>query len=142
MQRRPIYGILPLLFLIAGLFFYASFCGQCSGTGRQLKQDTLVYSADLAASFEGNEVQSYSLYLYKILLVRGVLEKILKNESGNYVLTLGGQAPGKTTIDCNLDTLYNHRLLSLNNGDSITLRGTCAGRLLNVILLQCIIEKQ
>ncbi|HEY6899088.1 MAG TPA: hypothetical protein VI233_00535 [Puia sp.] len=92
-------------------------------------------AAGLAHSFESNEQAADSLYLYKIVSVRGVVERVMKRESGGYEVVLGGK------VDCNLDTMYNCRYLSLRNGDSVTLRGTCAGRLLNVILMQCIIEK-
>ena len=100
-----------------------------------------VKAADLSSSFDSNEVLSDSLYLYKVLSVRGAVQKIVRRESGNYVISLDGRGPGRAVVDCHLDSVYNARYLSLRNGDSVTLRGTCAGRLLNVILMQCIIEK-
>lgn len=141
MQRRTLYGILLLFLLISGLLVYGIFCRKFAGAGSLVKADLFVSSTSLAASFDRNEAVSDSLYLYKVLSVKGSVEKILKRESGNYVITLGGQAPGRAVIDCNLDTIYNHRYLPLKAGDSVTIRGTCAGRLLNIILMQCIIEK-
>lgn len=126
-MRLTIYGI--LLLTVLGL-------GCKNGPGSSLaKADIFVNAGEMARSFEQDERMADSLYLYKIVAVRGIVEKIWKRESGEYVISLGGK------IDCNLDTLYNRRYLSLKNGDSVTLRGTCAGRLLNVILMQCIIEK-
>jgi hypothetical protein len=139
MQRRTTYDILLLLFLIPGLIVSGVLCRWHSGAASLVKAD--VSSADLAASFDNNESLADSLYLYKVLSVRGIVEKIMKKESGNYVITLGNRTPGRSVVDCHLDTIYNHRYLSLRNGDSVTIRGTCAGRLLNVILMQCIIEK-
>lgn len=104
------------------------------------KAEGFVSSALLSSSFDSNEALSDSLYLYKVLSVRGIIQKIVRRESGNYVITLNGPTQGKAVVDCNLDSIYNKRYLSLRNGDSVTLRGTCAGRLLNVILMQCIIE--
>ena len=141
MQRRTIYSrFLPLL-LLSGLSIYGSFCRNNPHPGPLVKADIFVNSADLAASFDSNEAFSDSLYLYKVLSVRGLIEKILKRESGNYVITLGGRVPGMVVVDCILDTVYDHRFLSLKNGDSIIIRGTCAGRLQNVLLMHCIIEK-
>ena len=141
MQLRTKYSILLSLFLLAGLFIYGFFCRFCPRPAPLIKADIFVSPDSLAASFDSNEALSDSLYLYKVLSVRGSVARILKRESGNYVITLGDEAPGKSAVDCNLDTVYNHQFLSLRNGDSVTIRGTCAGRLQNVILMQCIIEK-
>jgi len=104
------------------------------------KAEGFVSSVELSSSFDNNEATSDSLYLYKVLSVRGTIQKIVRRESGNYVITLDGPTPGRAVVDCNLDSIYNKRYLPLRNGDSVTLRGTCAGRLLNIILMQCIIE--
>jgi hypothetical protein len=141
MQRRTIYGNFLLLFLLSGLFIYGFFCRSNPRPASLVDANTFINSADLAASFDTNEALSDSLYLYKVLSVRGIIKKILRRESGNYVITLGGREPAMAAVDCNLDTIYNHRFLSLKNGDSLTIRGTCAGRLQNVILMHGIIEK-
>ncbi len=141
MQRRTKYGILLSLFLLSGLLIYGFFCRFHPRPSSLVRADIFVSPDSLTASFDNNEALSDSLYLYKVLSVRGSITKILKRESGNYIITLGDETPGRSVVDCNLDTIYNHRLLSLKNGDSVTIRGTCAGRLQNVILMQCIIEK-
>lgn len=141
MQRRTIYGVLLSIFLISGLSIYGFFCRRCTPPPSLIKADLYINSVDLSRSFETNEALSDSLYLYKVLSVRGAVEKIVKREAGNYVITLGDRGSGKTVVDCSLDTIYNRRALSLKNGDSVTVRGTCAGRMVNVILMQCIIEK-
>ncbi len=141
MQRRTKYGILLSLFLLSGLLIYGFFCRFYPRPAPLARADIFVSPDSLTASFDRNEALSDSLYLNKVLSVRGSITKILKRESGNYIITLGDEMPGKSVVDCNLDTIYNHQLLSLKNGDSVTIRGTCAGRLQNVILMQCIIEK-
>lgn len=141
MQRRTKYGILLSLFLLSGLLIYGFFCRFYPRPAPLVKADIFVSPDSLTASFDSNEALSDSLYLYKVLSVRGSITKILKRESGNYTITLGHETPGRSVVDCNLDTIYNHQLLSFTNGDSVTIRGTCAGRLQNVVLMQCIIEK-
>jgi len=141
MQRRTKYGILLSLFLLSGLLIYGFFCRFYPRPAPLARADIFVSPDSLTASFDRNEALSDSLYLNKVLSVRGSITKILKRESGNYIITLGDEMPGKSVVDCNLDTIYNHQLLSLKNGDSVTIRGTCAGRLQNVILMQCIVEK-
>ena len=139
MQRRTIYGILLSLFLLSGLLICGFFCRPRPAP--LVRADIFVSPDNLTASFDSNEALSDSLYLYKVLSVGGSITKILKRESGNYIITLGNETPGRSVVECNLDTIYNHQFLSLKNGDSVTIRGTCAGRLQNVILMQCIIEK-
>jgi hypothetical protein len=141
MQRRTKYGIFLSLFLLSGLLIYGFFCRFYPRPAPLVNADIFVSPNSLAASFDNNEALSDSLYLYKVLSVRGSITKILKRESGNYIITLGDESPGKSVVDCNLDTTYNHQFLSFKNGDSVTIRGTCAGRLQNVVLMQCIIEK-
>ncbi len=141
MQRRTKYGICLSFFLLSGLLIYGYSCRFYPRPAPLANADILVSPDSLTASFDKNEALSDSLYLYRVLSVRGSITKILKRESGNYVITLGDEAPGKAVVDCNLDSVYNHQFLSFKNGDSITITGTCAGRLQNVILMQCIIEK-
>jgi len=141
MQRRTKYSILLSLFLLSGLLIYGFSCRYYPRPAPLVKADIFISPDSLTASFDSNEALSDSLYLYKVLSVRGTITKILKRESGNYMITLGEGTPGKSVVDCNLDTIYNHQLLSFTNGDSVTIRGTCAGRLQNVVLMQCIIEK-
>lgn len=139
MQRHTLYGILLMLVLILGIsiFFFRHFTPPSSVA----RADIFINSSALVASFEGNEKLADSLYLYKVLSVTGVATRILKREEGNYIITLGEQSPGRAAVDCSMDTVYNHQFLSIKNGDSVTLRGTCVGRLTNVTLMQCIIEK-
>ncbi|MBS1604042.1 MAG: hypothetical protein JST42_15345 [Bacteroidetes bacterium] len=141
MSQRPKYviGIFSFL-LLSGSLATGFFCRPRPGSSPIAKAEGFISSAALSSSFDSNEALSDSLYLYKVLSVRGTIQKIVRRESGNYVITLDGPTPGRVVVDCNLDSVYSKGYLSLRNGDSVTLRGTCAGRLLNVILMQCIIE--
>ncbi len=76
-----------------------------------------------------------------IISVSGVLKQLINDGTGNYIARLAGDRNGKAMIDCHLDSQYLHSDLSLRAGDSVTIRGTCAGRWVNIILLECIVEK-
>lgn len=142
MQKRTIYGIILLFFLIVTLSILGILCRHWTTNKPLTKAAGQLTAGALAASYDHNETLSDSLYLYKILSVRGVVQKITKNGSGNYVAVLGDRATGKAAVEGTFDTLYNQQPFPLAIGDSVVIRGTCAGRLLNVILIQCIIEKQ
>lgn len=141
MERRTKYGILFLVFLTAGLGLYG-ILQQASGVNKILAQaDMHITAPGLTASFVGNEKLADSLYLNKVVSVRGFFQQLIDDGSGNYIVRLSGDRSGKATVDCHLDSLYTREELLLRSGDSVIIRGTCAGRWVNVVLLQCIIEK-
>lgn len=141
MERRTTYGISLLVFLIAGLSIYG-LLHQTHGSGKTLaRADVHTTAADLTASFDRDERLADSLYLYKVVSVSGILLQLTENGPGDYIARLTGDRNGRVMVDCHLDSLYNRDDLALRPGDSLTIRGTCAGRWLNIILVQCIIEK-
>jgi hypothetical protein len=142
MESRIQYGIFFLLFLVAGLSIYGFFFHSNAGPKVLLKADYHLSASSLAAAYDSQEDASDSLYLYKVLSVSGIVKKFRKNGAGNYIVFLGDRSPAAASVSCILDTLYDHRDRFLTPGDSLTIRGTCAGHLMDVILVQCIIEKQ
>lgn len=141
MEQRAKYGTILLLFLITGLSLYG-YLRYSSGSALVVSRpDLYTTAAGLTRAFEKNEYLSDSQYLYKKLSVSGIIKKIKKNESGNYLIFLGSHSPLPALVSCHLDSLYKSRRLSLRTGDSCILIGTCAGHLSDVILLGCIIEK-
>jgi len=141
MERRTKYGISLLLFLIAGLSIYGILHQFSSGARILARAEVHTSAPLLAASFEENEGLADSLYLYKVISVTGVIRQVVEDGPGSYIARLTGDPEGRSMVDCHLDSLYAQDNLRLHPGDSVTIRGTCAGRWLNVVLLQCIIEK-
>ena len=141
MERRTIYGIFLLLFLIAGLSVYG-FLHQLYDSGKLITPaDVQVTAAGMTVAYERDEGGADSLYLYKVVSVTGVLRELVESGSGDYVARLTGDGTGSPSVDCHLDSLNKPEDLSLRAGDSITIRGTCTGRWLNIMLVQCIVEK-
>lgn len=140
MNRRTKYGIYLLLVLVSALSIYGLFFRNSS---RHLLSppDAILSAAALTDAYDNGEGHADSLYLYKTLVVGGIVDKFQKNGSGRYVVTLAGHYPGRTAVDCILDSLYIPAPNELRTGDTVTIRGRCAGESLNVIIVQCIIEK-
>ena len=141
MERRSKYGFFLLIFLIAGLAVYGILHEVYGGNKTLVPADLHVAAPGLTASFEGNESMADSLYLYKVVAVSGVFQQLIDDGPGQYIVRLWGDPNGKTMVDCHMDSLYTREDLLLRTGDSVTIRGTCAGRWANVVLLQCVIEK-
>jgi len=142
MERRIKYGISLLIFLATGLSIYGIFFHSTPGSKRFTKAAVHIGAIELATAFDNHEGLSDSLYLYKVLSVSGVVNKIRKNRSGSYTVTLGDRTSTAPAVSCILDSANNHRYLPLMVGDSLTIWGTCAGHLTDVLLVQCIIEKR
>jgi hypothetical protein len=141
-MERPIrYGIILLFCLIATLGVYGIFFQSRSSGHVFAKMDFAMTAGELAVAFDHDEALSDSLYLYKVLAVTGRVQKIRKDETGSYSVTLGTSPTGEAAVDCQLDGQFNQRYATLQPGDSLRLLGICAGRLQNVILVQSIIEK-
>jgi len=141
MERRTTYGLFLLLFLIAGLSVFG-FLYQLYDTGRTLSPaDARVTATGLTASYEKDEKRADSQYLYKVVAVSGMLHELVENSPGDYIARLTADSAGGQMVDCHLDSGYNSENLSLRAGDSIVIRGTCAGRWVNITLTQCIVEK-
>lgn len=141
MTRQKKYGVLLLLFLITGLSIYGFLGRPNSASGTLRHANAHITAGDLAAAFYANETLADSLYIGKILSVSGLVRKVRKNASGLHIISLSGRQPFPGSVNCSFDTLSNNHIPSLNEGDSVNIRGTCAGYLTDVILVQCITEK-
>ena len=141
METRIRYGIILLFCLIATLGVYGIFLWSRSPGHVFAKVDFSMTESELVAAFDHNEALSDSLYLYKVLAVTGRVQKVRKDETGSYSVTLGTPMTGEAGVDCQLDGQFNQRYATLQPGDSLRVLGICTGRLQNVILVQSIIEK-
>lgn len=141
MDKRVKYGMILLLFLITGLLLYG-YLYRRSDTSSLLtaRPSISVNAGDLIALSNKNESLFNYQYLYKTISVHGVVRKVKKTGLGTTIL-LGGPPALPEMVSCSLDTLYSPQS-DVQVGDSCTIEGNCAGCLKDVILLDCIIEKQ
>ncbi|HEY4205431.1 MAG TPA: hypothetical protein VGM31_01410 [Puia sp.] len=138
--RHVPYGRTLLLLFLAGLLVYGYFYHVAYRFPPKVSSASIpVDAAGLISLADKNEALFNKKYLYKVLSVTGVVRDVLKNKNGTTVV-LEGQHTLPEAVNCSLDTLYTPHP-ELAPGDSCTIRGNCAGRLKDVILLQCIIEK-
>ncbi|HEX9509451.1 MAG TPA: hypothetical protein VF939_03145 [Puia sp.] len=142
MEKRIKYGTILLIFLIISLLVYGYFYHISQGRSLPAKAAITISARDLTSQADRDEPNFDHRYLYKILSVGGVVKDIKRNKSGNTILSLEGNPGIPSSVDCTLDSLYNRHPPSLKAGDSCSIRGTCAGHLSDVILVECIIERQ
>ena len=122
--------------MVYGYFYHTT-----EGSAPPLKAGVKTSARELINLADSSEYSFDRRYLYKILSVGGIVRDIKRNKSGNYLLSLKGDPGDPSSVNCTLDSLYNHHTLSLKAGDSCAIRGTCAGHLSDIILVECIIER-
>jgi hypothetical protein len=150
MEKRIKYGTILLTFLITSLLVYGYFYHVSGDCPVPVKADMHMSAKELIGLADKDEALFDRQCLNKIISVGGNIKEVKRSRAGNYILSLGPRSsmpsPGTESgssffINCSLDRLYDRRGISLKPGDSCSIRGTCAGHLANIILVQCIIEK-
>ena len=138
MHLRVKYGL--ALLLVLGLLLYGYFYYIPDQTLLKAATTSIpVSAADLISLSNKNEVLFNQEYLYKVISVRGIIRQVRKSRNGITVL-LEGQHALPEAVSCSLDSLDTPHP-EPQPGDSCIIRGNCAGRLRDIILLQCIVEK-
>lgn len=96
-------------------------------------------SADeLFNQFENDESAANSMYLGKIVEVKGKIREFSIGDSGeiNLVLASGSDMFG---INCGLSKGQDKEYRKFREGDSIKVKGECSGISMDVVLTRCVI---
>ncbi len=101
------------------------------------KTDFILTSHELLNQFTENEDIANVKYANKIILTKGTIKNIQINK-GKGIITLKGK---ESTIICELNKSENDKLSKLNKNQIITIKGICSGYLMDVLLMNCIIQK-
>jgi len=100
--------------------------------------DFIFEATELYDYYHANETESDSLYIDKIIQVTGHLAEVIKEEDGKYTLILRDDM-AFSGINCSMDKEFDNSIKELKTGDNVTVKGICAGILLDVILTRCVI---
>jgi len=104
----------------------------------RLKADHQLSATDLYSAFDSDETAAMASYAGKILEVTGAIAAMNTSEEGDINIDLegGGLLGG---IRCRLDPAETGSAAALSPGQTITLRGQCDGKLMDVELSRCIL---
>ena len=112
----------------------------------ELQPDYTIAASALIKEFETDQASASKSYSDRIILVKGFLKDILRDDHGFYSLMLGDTS-SMSSVKCSMDSLHNNEAAALRKGVYATVKGVCAGfnadELLgsDVILVRCMIEK-
>lgn len=144
-QHQGVYAlctIIGLLTVILCVFIFVDSNNQQSGNSESTADAIAVSSSDLWKAYEENKVNADNLYKDKTLAVTGTIVNITQDVLSKdpcVSLSAGAQA-GIYDVQCFFTDAdaENQQLAALQDGQSITIIGTCTGTpLVNVQLTDC-----
>ena len=101
------------------------------------KADFHLPASALFEEFEADEAAANIKYLDKVVEVSGKIISVSETDQGLPSLTLdgGGEMFG---VICQMDQHSKHQELDFEEGDEVSLRGICTGKLMDVVLVRCV----
>ena len=128
-----------LLLLAAGGAYYYMNHDFRNNVGRQ-RPDFEMTSAALLQEFEQAESASNDKYLGKLIEVTGEIESF-SEEDGKTTISLKTEDP-MSAIVCELNPNLVPPDLRIEEGKRISIKGACSGKLMDIILVNCVISKR
>lgn len=135
-MKRTIFIVL-ILFILAGLGtgFYM-FTKKVPGL-EDIKADYTLTADEVFNSFDSNEDEASKKYIGKVIKVTGKV--ISKKEADNqYTITLEAENAIAGGINCS----FRENPGIIEKETMITVKGRCQGFLMNVVLNNCILERE
>ncbi|NKI27544.1 hypothetical protein HCG49_13320 [Arenibacter sp. 6A1] len=94
---------------------------------------------ELITEYQKHEIETDKKYSERILQVKGQINEISINKDKSViVLKPTGEV---SSVICHMLPVENTKLLKLEKGDMVTIKGKCTGYLLDVIMVRCILEE-
>lgn len=100
--------------------------------------DFTLSASNLANEYETNPTGSDRKFIDRVILVKGVISEITTDQNNSTVFILRDNN-SSTGILCTLNGQNVKKIKRYKKGDRITIKGTCSGMLLDVVLNKCII---
>jgi hypothetical protein len=142
-SNETLIGLIVIVVLAVILWksnIFDSFLGSSStsNTANAAPEATL-QASELFRAYENNEVSADALYKGKIILVSGLVNDIGKDIIGDPYVTL---STGNSiwTVQCMFSSKQEGELAALRKGQSVSIKGECNGKLINVLLRKCTLQ--
>jgi hypothetical protein len=97
-----------------------------------------IAATNLYNEFAANENAAGKKWIGKVIEINGKISSV--NDAGNYVSVIL-QASADGAINCSILKKDLNADDHLKNGDSVTIKGKCAGFLMDVNMVDCVIKK-
>jgi hypothetical protein len=99
-----------------------------------IEKERAISASTLMAAYERNEVNADNEYKGKVVVVQGRIGTIAKDITDTSYVTLDESELSIGSIQCFFDDSSNVRLAKLSPGESIYIKGTVDGKMMNVLI--------
>ena len=137
-MKKTILIIALIGILVAGIVGYMLYNKPHRDISKT-SSDFVVDASTLFREFEEDEAAANTKYLDKVVKVRGNVKSAKTDAEGNMMLTLdaGDQMFGVT---CTVPEENLTEAADIREGEQITVKGVCTGKLMDVVLIRCVPE--
>ncbi len=105
------------------------------------KANMVLTDMELIKAYTTNEAKSDSLYLDKVIKVKGTVKSVEKDPEGFNTVYLGA-SDGENSVSCAMSKKHNAETEMLKVGDKAIFQGKCAGFMIDVSLTECGLQKE
>jgi hypothetical protein len=143
-KKKIIIMALAIAIISGGWYGYSEYTRKVKDL-KHVKAHVRIGATGLVAAFEKDEVAANTLYLDRIMAVKGIVKAVEKNDQGHYTVILGDEG-NMSSVRCSMDSVHQDEVESFSAGASVTIKGACTGfnadDLLgsDVILNRCVVD--
>ncbi|WP_114779489.1 OB-fold protein [Botryobacter ruber] len=137
-MKKILLTIALIGILVAGVVGYLLYNKPHRDIGKA-SSDFVVDASTLFREFEEDEAAANTKYLDKVIKVRGNVKSAHTDAEGNMMLTLeaGDEMFGVT---CTIPEKNLANAATIREGQHLTVKGVCTGKLMDVVLIRCVPE--
>lgn len=134
-RKKILFFAVLFLLILIGITFLQIF--RPAKKLDKVKPDFIVTSSELFDDFLTDEDLANSKYTGKIIFVQGVIEEIIHNEGQTIIILQTDDL--FSGISCRVSEKEHSKAVFLKQGQSIRIKGQCSGKLIDIILNNCVI---
>ncbi len=139
-MKKTIYIVSTFVFLgiLATLFIFIKLYNKPHIDVNFSTSDYKVSIEEVTLEFNQDEENANQKYLDKIIQFDGIINHI-DILDGNSTLTLSSDTNPTQTVVCNMAASQNIKIVQLELGQKITVKGICTGYLMDIMLVKTVI---
>ena len=119
-----IISIIAFLAILTALFMFIKIYNKPHTDVNASASDYIVTIENIANDFNQNEEQANQKYLDKIIQIEGIIRNV-DILDGHGTITLTDSKDSTKTVVCNMAVSENMKMITLQQGQKITIKGIC-----------------
>jgi tRNA_anti-like len=136
--KKIFWGLLAMAFVAAGYGFYLF--NKKPADVRELHAQFEITAATLVTEFNTDETAANKKYLDKVIAVKGNVTEVKKDANGQVSVFLDTGDP-MAAVTCSFYSEEAGSVTNLTQGKEVTIKGMCTGKLMDVVINRCSINK-